>query len=108
MSIDGIKSTIERINRDIERQKAKIADCREDIAKTRVRKSRESERYTRRLKAASSTASRHNIRSQKKRDWESFARDIDRQKSKIETCRSRIKGYRDDIKRNRERIKRLR
>lgn len=108
MSIDSIKRQIEGYKRDIDRQKSTIADCREDMANIRIRKSRDADSYTRRLKSASSVANKHSIRAQKKRDWEGYARKLDNEKDKIAKCRDRIKGYREDISRCRERIKRLR
>lgn len=107
MSVDSIKRDIERFKREIDSQKVKVSKCREEMAKIRIRKSKEAIRYKNRLKSASSTASRHNIRSQKKRDWDGYARDLSREKGKVEKCRDRTSGYRDDIKRCRERIKRL-
>lgn len=83
MSIDSIKRQIEGYKRDIDRQKSTIADCREDMANIRIRKSRDADSYTRRLKSASSVANKHSIRAQKKRDWESYARKLDSEKDKI-------------------------
>jgi len=108
MSIDSIKRQIEGYKRDIDRQKSKIADCKESISKIRIRKSRDTDHYSRKLKSASSTANRHSIRAQKKRDWEQYARAIDREKNEIASCRGRIKDYNENIKRCRERIKRMR
>ena len=45
MSKEYYRSQIESYKRDIEREKAKIADCREEIAKVKIRKSRETENY---------------------------------------------------------------
>ena len=108
MSIDNAKRQIEGFKRDIDREKSRIADSRDEMAKIRVRKSRDSDHYSRRLKSAFSTANRHSIRAQKKRDWESYARKIDREKEKITKNREKIKDIREKIKRSRERIKRLR
>ena len=56
MSIDSVKRQIEGYKRDIDREKSRIADSRDDMAKIRIRKSRDADHYSRRLKSASSTA----------------------------------------------------
>ena len=76
MSVDSIKRDIERYKREIDSQKVKVSKCREKMAKIRIRKSKDAIRYKNRLKSAASTASRHTIRSQKKRDWDGYARDL--------------------------------
>ncbi len=106
MSKAYYRSQIEGYKRDIEREKAKIADCREEIAKVKIRKSRETENYARQLKYANSSSQKHNIRAAKARQWESFAREIDREKDKIESCKNNIERYRDSISRSRESLKR--
>ena len=93
MSIDSIKRQIEGYKRDIDREKSRIADSRDDMAKIRIRKSRDADHYSRRLKSASSTANKHSIRAQKKRDWERYAREIDREKDKIAKKRDKINDY---------------
>ena len=108
MSIDSVKRQIEGYKRDIDREKSIIADSRDDMAKIRIRKSRDAEHYSRRFKSATSTANKHSIRAQKKRDWERYAREIDREKDKIAKTREKIKDIREKIKRCRELIKRLR
>lgn len=108
MSKEYYRSQIESYKRDVEREKAKIADCREEIAKVKIRKSRESENYARQIKYASTSSQKHSIRASKARQWESFAREIDREKDKIESCKKNIERYRDSIARNRESMKRAR
>lgn len=107
MSKESIHRRIEGFKRDIERQKAIQSSYREDISKIRIRKSREAVRYSTRMKNTSSTASRHTIRSQKKREWESFARQIDREKEKIQNSKDKVNDYKVQIKRCRDQIKRL-
>ena len=41
MSIDSVKRQIEGYKRDIDREKSRIADSRDDMAKIRIRKSRD-------------------------------------------------------------------
>ena len=108
MSIDNVKRQIEGYKRDIDREKSRIADSRDDMAKIRIRKSKDADHYSRRLKSASSIANKHSLRAQKKRDWERYARDIEREKDEIAKTRDKIKNIREKIKRSRERIKRLR
>lgn len=108
MSIDSVKLQIEAYKRDIDREKSRITDYRGDMAKIRIRKSRDADHYSRRLKSASSTAIKHSIRAQKKRDWERYSREIERERDKIARSREKIKDIREKIKRCRERIKRLR
>ena len=106
MSKAYYKSQIEGYKRDIEREKSKIAGFKEDIAKVKIRKSRETETYASRLRNASTSAAKHNIRSSKARQWESFAREIDRYKDRIESCKKDIARHRDAISRARESMKR--
>ena len=54
MSKESIKRQIEGYKRDIDRQKSSITNCREDMAKIRIRKSRDAETYSRRLTTANS------------------------------------------------------
>ena len=107
MSIDSVKRQIEGYKRDIDREKSRIADSRDDMAKIRIRKSRDAETYSRRLTNANSTAQKHSIRAQKKREWDRYSRDLQRERDKISKCREKSKDYREDIKCCRERIKRL-
>ena len=46
------------------------------MSQIKIQKSRDTVSYARKLKAASSTATRHTIRAQKKRDWESYSRNV--------------------------------
>ena len=62
MSIDSVKRQIEGYKRDIDREKSRIADSRDDMAKIRIRKSRDAETYSRRLTNANFTAQKHSIR----------------------------------------------
>ena len=66
MSVESIKREIERTKRDIDAQKVKITNYREEMSQIKIRKSRDTVSYARKLKAASSTATRHSIRAQKK------------------------------------------
>jgi|LauGreDrversion4_2_1035121.scaffolds.fasta_scaffold36420_2 hypothetical protein len=108
MSKEFYRSQIEIYKRFIESGKAKIADCREEIAEVKIRKRRETEDYARQLKDANSSAQKQNIRASKARQWESFAREIDREKDKIESYKKDIERYRDLIASSRESLKRAR
>lgn len=102
------RNRIESVKRDIEREKSKISGYREDIAKIRIKKSRSTESYRNRIKAASTTSRKQAIRAQKSREWESIAKKIEGIKNNIDRSRKRISNFRDTIKRHRESMKRAR
>lgn len=107
MSVDLLRKEIERHGRNIEAIKIKIANCKEEISKIRIKKSRSSDNYSNRLKSASSASNKDSIRKQKQRDWERYANLIESEKGKILKYKDKIQFFRERIKNCRERIKRL-
>ena len=99
---------IEVERRKIERERKKIADLRKRISDVRLRKSRRADSYRSRLKGASSTLAKKRIREQRTREWDSFGKQVERERRSIESAQKRIGFARDRISRAREAIRRIR